>query len=91
METVFDFSPTVKEVNETAFNYLDMRLRCGDWNNNPTKDWYQKNVKPDWAIFDIAILFEGRGETETAQTYFDKIPAIAGEYQRGKDFELIPS
>ena len=88
---MYDFSPTAEEESNIAFNYLDMRLRCGDWNNNPTKDWYQKNVKPDWAIFDIAVLLQDRGQEEEAQTYFEKIPALAGEYQRGKDFELIPS
>ncbi len=88
METIFDFSPTPQEIEQIAFNYLDMRLRLGKWNESPTEDWYRENIKPEWALFDLALLFTSRDNEAAAETYWAQIPAIAQEYKLGLDYQV---
>ncbi len=89
METIFDFSPTQLEVQEIAFDYLTMRFRLGERVTSPSKEWYLKNIKPEWAIFDIALLFTYRKDETKANDAWTKIPELHAEYLLGQDYELV--
>jgi hypothetical protein len=89
MTTIFDFNPSKAEVENIAFNFLTMHLRLGKMVKEQTKEVYVANIKPDWASFDIAVLFEERGDQEQADKYWVLIPAIAQEYRLGKDYAIV--
>lgn len=89
MQTIFDFSPTQTEVQEIAFDYLTMGFRMGERATAPSKEWYIKHIKKEWAIFDIALLFTYRKDEAKANEAWAKIPDIHAEYLLGKDYEQV--
>lgn len=89
MENIFDFNPSSAELKDIAFNPTTMYLRCGKEDTIFDKDFYLSNILPNWAIFDLALLFESREEQSTADQYWSQIPELAEEYLLGKDYELI--
>lgn len=84
METIFDHKPTNVELKAIGIDYVTMALRHGVNISDPIiKKTY--TVDQDAAYFDIALLFEHRGDKTAAGVYWDKIPTRYQEYTLGFD------
>lgn len=82
METIFDHSPSVQEIEVAADSLRPFNLR-------PTKEEYEASISPDMAIFDIAILLRGRKQFKESAKYFEKIPDLAEEFKFGFDNAMV--
>lgn len=84
METIFDLKPTNIELKAIGIDSVTLALRHGvNISDAITEKTY--TVDQDAAYFDIALLFEHRGDKKAAGVYWDKIPARYQEYALGFD------
>ncbi len=83
MQTLFDFKPTVDELQAIGIDSLTLSLRHGVNIDDPiTESNYQ--VDEDAATFDIALLLTHRKD-DTAAEFWKKIPERHQEWLLGFD------
>lgn len=75
METIFNYNPTQKELNEIRFDSLSLCLKFGvDISEKLTPRLYIKLITQQNAYYDLACLFEFRNNLLKANEYWDKLP-----------------
>ena len=90
METIFDYSPTAKELIDIRFDSFSMALKFGiEIKEELTPEIYLSKISQENAYYDLACLFEFRNEQAKADYYWSKLPA-ASQNGLGLDDELIP-
>lgn len=72
METIFDHNPSREELTATG-------------NNFRSRDWYLAHADEETAWFDLALLFQGRGDAENEKRAWSHIPERRDEFFRGFD------
>lgn len=92
MVTIFDFNPTPQELIDIRFDALSLCLKFGiDTDKELTPELYKELVTQQNAYYDLAVLFEFRGDTKTANEYWDKLPKEVKENGLGFDSVNIES
>lgn len=86
METIFDYNVTEKEIEENLFLTNLKRIMSNSYDE--FKEKYISETSKEWALFDIALIFEARGKS--ARKIWKQIPKLRGEYLRGFDDIAIP-
>lgn len=90
METIFDHNPTQQELNDLRFDALSFCQKFGiDLATELTKDLYLEHITQQNAYYDIACLFEFRGDLETAEKYWSKLPSHIRYDGLGNDYSII--
>lgn len=90
METIFDHNITPDEL-EAGFLPYALEIRHGlDFPDPLTEQGYRDSITQEAAIFDLALLFEFRGDEGKAEEYFEQVPEKAAEYKRGFDDLVLP-
>lgn len=90
METIFDYSPTAKELIEIRFDSFSMDLKFGiEILEELTPEIYLSRISQKNAYYDLACLFEFRNEQAKADHYLPKLPS-ASQDGLGFDNERIP-
>ena len=90
METIFDHNPTQSELNTLRFDALSFTLKFGiELNEELTPDSYKKHITKDFSFYDLACLFEARGDIDKAQQYWKHLPKAYKEYGLGYDCATI--
>lgn len=75
METIFSYSPTPQELNDIRFDSFSLCLKFGiETEKELTAKLYKELVSQQNAYYDLAILFEFRGDQEKAEVYWSKLP-----------------
>ncbi|KGO89747.1 hypothetical protein [Flavobacterium suncheonense] len=75
METIFDHKPTHKELNDIRFDSLSFCQKFGiEITGTLTPELYKEHITEEFAYYDIACLFEFRGESDKAKSYWDRLP-----------------
>lgn len=75
METIFNYSPTPKELSDIRFDSLSLCLKFGiDIKEELTPAIYEKLISQENAYYDLACLFEFRENKNKANQYWDKLP-----------------
>lgn len=90
METIFDYNPTQKELEEIGINYIGLAIRHGVDIADPVTPESYKKVSQDDAYFDLGLLFECRNENRKSKEYFSKTPDRHQQYLLGFDDVAIP-
>jgi hypothetical protein len=91
METIFNYAPTDSEITECGFLSNWLSVRHGISFEQPlTQTGYLAKVTQEAAFFDLALLFEFRGDQTKADQYWQKIPERAQEYRLGFDYKQTP-
>lgn len=91
METVFEHNPTKTEIDECGFLSGWQNVRHGISFDQPlTQAGYLTHITQDAAFFDLALLFEFRGDQTIADQYWEKVPDRAREYKLGFDYKQTP-
>ncbi|MCH5305595.1 MAG: hypothetical protein J1E79_03855 [Rikenella sp.] len=78
METIFDHNPTPEELHAIGENFR-------------SREWYLTHVDRETAWFDLALLFQERGDAENETRAWSHIPDRHDEYLRGFDYLYIES
>jgi hypothetical protein len=88
METIFNYNPTLQELNDIRFDSLSLCLKFGiDINEELTPAIYEKVISQENAYYDLACLFEFRKDFIKANYYWEKLPV---EYKRnGVGFDNV--
>lgn len=90
METIFDYSPTSKELIEIRFDSISMALKFGiEITGELTPEIYLSKISQENAYYDLACLFEFRNDQAKADLYWSKLPS-ASQDGLGFDNEIIP-
>ena len=90
METIFDFNPTVSELEAIGIDSISMTLRHGiNLSDTVSKDSYLNAVSQDDTYFDLALLFEFRNHQKQADEYWAKINERHQQYLLGFDDLVI--
>lgn len=75
METIFNYNPTPKELNDIRFDSLSLCLKFGiDIKEELTPAIYKNLISQENAYYDLACLFEFRGNKDKANQYWRKLP-----------------
>lgn len=75
METIFDYSPTPQELIDIRFDAFSLCLKFGiDTDKELTEELYKELISKDNANYDLACLFEFRGDQTKADEYWNKLP-----------------
>lgn len=75
METIFDFKPTPGELSDIRFDSFSMCLKFGiEVDKELTPKIYKEVVSQENAYYDLAVLFEFRGDQDKANQYWAKLP-----------------
>lgn len=75
MITIFNYSPTPQELNDIRFDSFSLCLKFGiETSKELTPELYKELVSQDNAYYDLATLFEFRGDQEKADQFWDKLP-----------------
>jgi len=75
METIFDYNPTPKELNDIRFDSLSLCLKFGiDTDKELTPELYKELVSQQNAYYDLAVLFEFRNDNNKANEFWKKLP-----------------
>jgi hypothetical protein len=91
MITIFDYSPTSKELDDIRFDVLSLCLKFGiDTDKELTPEVYKELISQENAFYDLAVLFEIRGEKEKANEYWAKLPKEQESDGLGFDCVNIP-
>ncbi|MBS1535325.1 MAG: hypothetical protein JST78_09625 [Bacteroidetes bacterium] len=86
MVTIFDFNPTPQELVDIRFDAFSLCLKFGiDTEKELTPELYKELVTQENAYYDIAVLFEFRGDENTANEYWKKLPKELQENGLGFD------
>lgn len=86
METIFDHNPTQSELNALRFDALSFTLKFGiELNEELTTDSYKNHITKEFAFYDLACLFEERGDMDKAEQYWQQLPKAYKEYGLGYD------
>ncbi len=76
METIFDYSPTVKELIDIRFDSFSMALKFGiEISEELTPEIYLSKISQVNAYYDLACLFEFRNDQAKADHYWSKLPS----------------
>lgn len=76
METIFDYSPTPQELNDIRFDSFSLCLKFGiETSKTLTPELYKELVSQDNAYYDLACLFEFRGDQVKADDFWKKLPS----------------
>ncbi len=90
METIFDYSPTTKELIDIRFDSLSMALKFGiEIPEELTPEIYISKISQENAYYDLACLFEFRNDQAKADHYWSKLPSASAD-GFGFDNEIIP-
>lgn len=91
METIFDHNITPDEIDDLGIMspFLDIRHNL-DFPTPLTEQGYRDIITQEAALFDLALLYEHRGDEIKAEDYFSQVPEKAAEYKRGFDDQIIP-
>ncbi len=90
METIFDYSPTAKELIDIRFDSFSMALKFGiEISEELTPEIYLSKISQENAYYDLACLFEFRKDQAKADHYWSKLPS-ASQDGLGFDNEMIP-
>lgn len=90
METIFDHNPTSSELVDIQFDSISFLQRFGiELKSVLTKENYISSISQKFAYYDIAMLYEFREDSNTANKYWSKIPEIK-PYSLGLDNLNIP-
>ena len=86
METIFDYTPTECELNALRFDALSFTLKFGiELKEELTPESYKKHITKESAFYDLACLFEERGDIDKAELYWQQLPKVYKEYGLGYD------
>lgn len=89
MEAIFDHDITSDEL-EAGFLPYALEIRHGlDFPDPLTEQGYRDSITQEAATFDIALLYEYRGDEAKAELYFSQVPEKAAEYKRGFDDQMF--
>jgi hypothetical protein len=90
METIFNYNPTPQELSDIRFDALSFCQKFGiDIPGELTRELYLELITQENAYYDLACLFEFRGDLETANKYWSKLPANLKYDGLGNDYALI--
>lgn len=90
METIFDYNPSPKELNDIRFDSLSLCLKFGiEITEKLTPEVYKKSVTQQNAYYDLACLFEFRNEAKKANLYWEKLPESAKIKGLGFDNDIL--
>lgn len=91
METIFDHNPTITELEECGYLSSWQNVRHGiDFEQPLTEAGYFAQITKKAAYFDLALLYEFRGDQKKADQYWEKIPEMGNEYKLGFDYKQTP-
>ena len=86
METIFDYAPTEWELNALRFDSFSFMLKFGiELKEELTPESYKKHITKEFAFYDLACLFEERGDMDKAEQYWQQLPKAYKEYGLGYD------
>jgi hypothetical protein len=86
METIFDYTPTEWELNALRFDSFSFMLKFGiELKEELTPESYKKHITKEFAFYDLACLFEERGDMDKAEQYWQQLPKAYKEYGLGCD------
>ena len=86
METIFDYTPTEWELNALRFDSFSFMLKFGiELKEELTPESYKKHITKEFAFYDLACLFEERGDMDKAEQYWQQLPKAYKEYGLGYD------
>ena len=86
METIFNYNPTHKELSDIRFDSLSLCLKFGiDIKEELTPFIYKKIISQENAYYDLACLFEFRGDEDNANQYWSKLPETQNKNGLGFD------
>lgn len=90
METIFDYSPTAKELIDIRFESFSMALKFGiEISEELTSEIYLSKISQENAYYDLACLFELRKDQAKADYYWAKLPS-ADKNGLGLDDRVVP-
>ena len=89
METIFDYTPTEWELNALRFDSFSFMLKFGiELKEELTPESYKKHITKEFAFYDLACLFEERGDMDKAEQYWQQLPKAYKEYGLGYDCDF---
>lgn len=89
METIFDYAPTEWELNVLRFDSFSFMLKFGiELKEELTHESYKKHITKEFAFYDLACLFEERGDMDKAEQYWQQLPKAYKEYGLGYDCDF---
>nr|DAS51382.1 MAG TPA: Vacuolar sorting protein 39 domain 1 [Caudoviricetes sp.] len=89
METIFDYAPTEWELNALRFDSFSFMLKFGiELKEELTPESYKKHITKEFAFYDLACLFEERGDMDKAEQYWQQLPKAYKEYGLGYDCDF---
>ncbi|REG93010.1 hypothetical protein [Flavobacterium aquicola] len=75
METIFNYNPSLQELSDIRFDSLSLCLKFAiDIEEELTPAIYKKLISQENAYYDLACLFEFRGDEDKANEYWSKLP-----------------
>lgn len=90
MITIFDYKPTSLELDDIRFDSFSMALKFGlEVNEDLTPEVYKKIITQENAYYDLAILFEFRGNQKKANEFWSKLPPQHKEDGLGGDYAIF--